>query len=112
MHIIKLSIYIYSPINVTISSHKRLIYKAITEERVYVKKEMLSFLLTLLFLVGCIDVKGEFDIEGKIIKIDKDRNQLLIENSSTHKLWIDIPEQDDITKYKRIRSSTDKSLKY
>ena len=66
------------------------------------KKRFISIMLVCITLWGCNQsnvVKGEFDIEGKIIEMDASGNRLLIEAEEDGLVWITLNERDRMTDY-------------
>jgi len=66
------------------------------------KKTFILMIIVCFTLWGCNqsnDVKGEFDLKGKILEMDKDGNRILMDNEVDGLVWITLNEQDVTSNY-------------
>ena len=67
------------------------------------KKRFISILLVCFTLWGCgqsNDIKGEFDLKGKIIEISKDAKSILMDDEEVGLVWVTINDPNVTANYK------------
>ncbi|WP_042350744.1 hypothetical protein [Bacillus massiliigorillae] len=71
------------------------------------KLSIFPLILSCLISIGCSvqnendEIKGEFNLEGKVIELDTNNNRLLLDESSNGHTWVTLPEHDTITRYEK-----------
>jgi hypothetical protein len=63
------------------------------------KLQIFTLILFFIALTGC-NIKGEYDIKGTVIEVDK-AGSILVEDEKLGLIWLSLPETTDLTILKK-----------